>query len=74
MFVDELASGNLLFDKTIAVSQTLLEEYDLPAGAAGTTLTLTMQVEFSAYYADASDVTQLASLLSASLPPGFNGI
>jgi hypothetical protein len=73
IFAEELASGNLLFNKTIAVSQTLLEEYDPPAGAAGTQLTLTMQVEFSAYYADASDVTQLASLaLNASLPPGFS--
>ena len=73
MFAEDLVSGNLLFDETIAVSQTLLEEYDPPAGAAGTQLTLTMQVEFSAYYADASDVTRLASLaLNASLPPGFS--
>lgn len=73
MFADELASGNLLFDKTIQLSQILQEEYDPPAGAAGTTLTLTMQVEFSALYADASDVTELASLaLNASLPPGFS--
>lgn len=72
-FAEELASGNLLFDKTIQLSQTLQEEYDPPAGAAGTTLTLTMQVEFSALYADASDVTRLASLaLNASLPSGFS--
>ncbi len=71
-FADELVSGDLLFDKTMAVSQTLSEEYDPPAGAAGTTLTLTMQVEFSARYADASDLTGLASLaLNASLPSGF---
>jgi hypothetical protein len=72
-FYEELASGNLLFDKTIGESQTLREEYDPPAGAAGTTLTLTMQVEYSALYADASDLTRLASLaLNASLPPGFS--
>jgi hypothetical protein len=70
---EELAAGNLLFDKTVEIAQTLREEYDPPAGAAGTTLTLTMQVEYSAFYADASDVTQLASLaLNASLPPGFS--
>ena len=73
IFAEELASGNLLFDKTIDVSQTLREEYDPPAGAAGTTLTLTLQVEFSAFYADASDMTRLASLaLNASLPSGFS--
>lgn len=72
-FAEELAEGNLLFDKTIDVAQTLQEEYDPPAGAASTTLTLTMQVEYSALYADASDVTRLASLaLNASLPPGFS--
>jgi hypothetical protein len=72
-FADELAAGDLLFEKTIALSQTLSEEYDPPAGAAGTKLTLTMQVEFSAYYADASDLTRLASLaLNASLPSGFS--
>ena len=68
----EIAAGDILFEKTMTVSQTLLEEYDPPAGASGTTLTLTMQVEFSVQYADASDLIQLASLaLNASLPSGF---
>ena len=68
----EIAAGDLLFEKTLAVSQTLSEEYDPPPGAAGTTLTLTMQVEYSVQYADASDLTQLASLaLNASLPSGY---
>jgi hypothetical protein len=67
-----MESGDILFDDTFAVSQTLSEVYDPPAGAAGTKLTLTMQVEFSALYAAASDLTELASLaLNASLPPGF---
>jgi hypothetical protein len=73
--VEEVGSGDLLFDKTMTVSQTLAEEYDPPAGAAGTTLTLTMQVEFSALYVDASDLTRLASLaLNASLPSGFSAV
>jgi hypothetical protein len=71
-FTDELSSGDLLFDRTVDVSQTLAENYDPPAGAASTKLTLTMKVEFSALYADASDLTELASLaLNASLPSGF---
>ncbi|MEW6084030.1 MAG: baseplate J/gp47 family protein [Chloroflexota bacterium] len=71
-FLNDVAAGDVLFDGTISVSQILLEEYDPPAGAAGTTLTLTMQVEYSARYASASDLTQLASLaLNASLPSGF---
>lgn len=69
---DDLEDGKLLFDKTMQISQTLAEEYDPPAGAAGTRLTLTMQVEYSVLYADAADLTQLASLaLNASLPSGF---
>lgn len=72
-FSNEIAPGDLLFEKTMAVSQTLLEEYDPPAGAAGTQLTLTMQVEYAVLYAAASDLTELASLaLNASLPSGFS--
>jgi hypothetical protein len=72
-FLNDVESGDILFDKTISVSQILLEDYDPPAGAAGTTLTLTMQVEYSARYASASDLTSLASLaLNASLPSGFS--
>jgi hypothetical protein len=71
-FADEVDTGNILFEDTFAASQTLSEVYDPPAGAAGATLTLTMQVEYSALYADASDLTELASLaLNASLPSGF---
>ncbi len=69
---DEMKSGDVLLDNTFAVSQILSEVYDPPAGAAGTKLTLTMQVEFSALYASAQDLTELASLaLNASLPSGF---
>jgi len=72
-FMEELESGDLLFERTMTLSQTLSEEYDPPAGAAGTKLTLTMQVEYSVQYADASDLIQLASLaLNASIPLGFS--
>jgi hypothetical protein len=63
----------MLFDETLNLSQVLSEEYDPPAGAAGSKLTLTMQVEYSVLYASASDLTRLASLvLNASIPSGFS--
>ena len=69
---EDMEQGDVLFEDTLAVSQVLSETYDPPAGAAGTKLTLSMQVEFSAEYASAADLTQLASLaLNASLPSGF---
>jgi hypothetical protein len=69
---DEMKVSDVIFDDSFAVSQVLSEVYDPPAGAAGTKLTLTMQVEFSASYASALDLIQLASLaLNASLPSGF---
>ena len=64
--------GDLLFDKTLTVSQVISEEYDPPAGAAGRTLTLDVRVEYAIQYAEASDLIELASLaLNASLPSGF---
>jgi hypothetical protein len=69
----EMKAGDILFEDTFAVSQTLSEVYAPPPGAAGTKLTLTMQVEFSALYAAASDLTELAALaLNASLPSSFS--
>ena len=70
---EELNAGDVLFEDTFAVSQIISEVYDPPAGAAGTKLTLTMQVEFSVLYASASDLTELALLaLNASIPTGFS--
>lgn len=69
---EEMQSGDIIFDDTFEMSQVLSEVYDPPAGAAGTKLTLNMQVEFSTLYAEASDLTQLASLaLNASIPSDF---
>lgn len=71
-FLDESNADEILFEETISLSQILSEEYDPPAGAAGTTLTLTMQVEYSILFASAEDLSELASLaLNASLPSGF---
>ena len=72
---DEMEAGDILFEDAFEVAQILSEEYDPPAGAAGTRLTLTMQVEFFALYAAASDLTELASLaLNASLPQGYSSV
>ena len=69
---EELEPGDVLFGDTFTMSQILSEAYDPPAGAAGTKLTLTMQLEFSGLYAEASDLTELVSLaLNASIPAGF---
>ena len=69
---DKIVSGDVLIEDTFAVSQILSEDYDPPAGAVGTRLTLSMQVEYSVLYASASDLTELAALvLNASLPAGF---
>jgi hypothetical protein len=68
----ELNSDDILFDETFALSQILSENYDLPVGAVGSQLTLTMQAEYTVRYAAASDLTELAALaLNASLPSGF---
>lgn len=67
-----LSTGDILFEDTFALSQIISEVYDPPAGAASTKLTLTLQAEFSALYASASDLGELASLaLNASIPAGF---
>ena len=69
---EDMHGGDIFFEDTLEVAQVLSEAFDPPAGAASTRLTLTMQVEYSARYASASDLTELASLaLNASLPPGF---
>jgi hypothetical protein len=71
--LDGLNANDILFEKTLALSQIISEKYDLPSGASGSQLTLNMQAEFSARYASASDLSELASLaLNASLPSGFS--
>jgi hypothetical protein len=69
----ELSPGDLVLDQNMTVSQILSEEYDPPAGAAGTSLKLDMRVEYINHYAAASDLDELAALaLNASLPSGFH--
>jgi hypothetical protein len=71
--MDEMNSDDIFFDETLALAQIISETYDLPSGAVGPQLTLTMQAEFSVLYASDSDLAELASLaVSASLPFGFS--
>jgi hypothetical protein len=71
-FLEELNSGDLLFENTMESTQILSEKYDPPPGGVGTKLTLSLQVEYTAHYASASDLTELATLaMNASLPSGF---
>lgn len=74
-FAEQVGAGDLLFENTLSLAQILAEEYDLPPGAAGTKLTLSMRAEYSVHYVDASDLTELAALaMNASLPPDFSPV
>jgi hypothetical protein len=74
-FEAELSPGDVPLEATMTVSQIISEEYDPPAGAAGTSLKLDMRVEYISRYAAASDLTELASLaLNASLPAGYHPV
>ncbi|GAB4460799.1 MAG: hypothetical protein Kow0070_17510 [Anaerolineales bacterium] len=71
--LDELQSGDVPFEQTLALTAILSEVSDPPPGAAASQLTLTLQAEYSIRYASASDLTELALLaLNASLPSGFS--
>lgn len=68
----ELIEDDMLFEDTFQVSQIISEIYDPPPGAVGLTLSVSMQVEYSAQYASAADLAELAALaLNASVPVGF---
>jgi len=58
---NQLSIDDLLFPDTLVVSKTLAETYQPEEGQPGETLTLTMQVEFSIQYAQASDLNVLAA-------------
>ncbi|MCJ7583866.1 MAG: baseplate J/gp47 family protein [Anaerolineales bacterium] len=60
-FTQNLSPGDLPFPDTIMTSQTLNETYQPEEGQPGETLTLTMQVEISIEYVQASDLNMLAA-------------
>jgi hypothetical protein len=71
-----MASGRgegdeILFD-SIEVSRVLQETYDPPSGQPGRSLTLNLEVEFSAAYISGEDLRELATnVLSTSIPAGY---
>ncbi len=63
---------DLLLLNTLKAGQPLNEAYDPPAGQPGQTLTLIMQVPYSAQYIASADLTLLAqTVLDGSVPAGF---
>ena len=67
-----LGQGDIYFPDTLAVGQVLSETYFPADGQTGATLSLSMNVQCQARYAQAADINSLASLaLDANLPDGF---
>ncbi len=58
---NQLSTGDLLFPDTLVASRMLDETYQPAESQPAETLTLTMQVEFSIQYAQASDLSALAA-------------
>ena len=68
----QIKADDLLLPDTFEVLDVSAETFEPQAGQPGKTLTLTMQVEFSARYVLAEDMKQLAAAtLDASVPQGF---
>ncbi len=65
----KLTSGDIFFPSTLQTDKVLEETYTPPSGQPGKELTLLLRVQFSASYAAAQDLQELANLaLDASLP------
>jgi hypothetical protein len=70
-----IGAGDVYFPDTLAVGQVLSETYFPADGQTGTTLSLTMNLQCQAQYAQASDVNALAGLaLDTNLPVGFEPV
>jgi hypothetical protein len=68
----QISPSDIFLPDTFEVLQVVEESYDPPAGEAGKTLVLKMQVEFSARYVSAEDLKQLSlSTLDLAVPDGF---
>lgn len=67
-----LSSDDVLLTDTLALSQTLEETYNPPADQQGTSLALTLRVEFSVQVVSTHDLAELAEVtLNAVAEPGF---
>jgi hypothetical protein len=70
-----LSTDDVLLTDTLAVSQTLDETYNPPADQQGTSLTLTLRVEFSVQVVSTLSLTELAeATLNAVAEPGFSPV
>jgi len=64
---------DLLLPDTIEIVKIVKEDFEPPVGKPGNTLTLSMQIEFSARYVSGDDLKELSlSALNASIEPGFD--
>jgi hypothetical protein len=67
-----LSQGDIYFPDTLAVGQVLSETYFPADGQTGATLSLTLKLQCQARYAQAADISSLASLtLNSNLPIDF---
>ncbi len=68
----QIGAGDLLLPDTIEVIKVVEESFEPQEGQPGKTLTLSMQVEFSARYVSADDMKLLsAATLDSSVTDGF---
>ncbi len=71
-FRSQISTADLLLLDTFEITQIIEETYTPPAGQAGKSLQLKMQVEFSARYVSYEDLNQLSnSTLDSSITDGF---
>lgn len=67
-----LGAGDQIFVDTLEVDQVLVKEYEPPLGQPGRKVTLSMQIEFTAFYAAKENLHELANIvLNASQPEGY---
>lgn len=68
-----IGENDLLIADTLELKEIKNEEFDPPAGVAGSSLTFSVEAEFTAHYLLAEDLKALAvSSLTASILPGFS--
>ncbi len=69
----EVGAGDKLLEQTIGIRAVLQEEFDPPAGRAGSSLTLSMRVSYSGFYLLGDDLENLAvSALNITQSPGYS--
>ncbi len=68
-----LSADDVMLTDTLTVSQTLEETYNPPADTQGTSLSLTLRLEFTVQVVSTRDLTRLAEVsLDAAAPQGFS--